>query len=227
MGTMYDSDDPTEIPPDAAIVAAYIDGPDPTIQRVNARFPNAQMVTITLNGNKPAMVCDVENGAASVADGVRWAQSELNAGRRPCLYYSWGKNGANADAMAGALWAALINPSHVDHWVADWTGVAHLRPGTVATQWASPSTGSPGHYDISTTAEGWPPAPTPAPTSSSIVKGDNMDSVTVEVTGNTRHVYVKNENGSVTHWWQPVTPAMVPGESTWSGPELLENPAGP
>lgn len=174
MPTMYDSETPSAIPADAEIVAGYVDGQWPDYAELATTHPNAKHVSITVEGAAGADVADLEvpnfNSATieQVAEkGAAWAKNEIAEGRRPCLYYSR----SNAGVIAAALQAAGVPVQSVDFWIADWTGTAHLIPGSVATQYASPSTGSGGNYDLSETVEAWPavagggpvPEPPPAP----------------------------------------------------------------
>lgn len=174
MTTMYDSETPAAIPPGAEIVAAYVDGQWPDFDQLVALHPDAKHVSITVEGAAGAMVGDLEvpnfhsTTMEQCADnGARWAKSEITAGRRPTLYYSR----ANAGIVATALSANGVAAADVDFWVADWTGQPHLIAGTVATQYASPGTGSGGNYDLSETNGVWPvvsggtpgPAPVPEP----------------------------------------------------------------
>jgi murein L,D-transpeptidase YcbB/YkuD len=172
MPTMYDSETPSAIPADAEIVAGYVDGQWPDFDELVTRFPNAKHVSITVSGRAGAMVGDCEKGDMTPATLATWAEREIAADRRPTLYYS--KD--SAPAVVAALQEAGVALTAVDYWVADWKvpAEAHLVPGSVATQWASPGTGSGGNYDVSETVEAWPavavepepepePAPPPAP----------------------------------------------------------------
>lgn len=170
MPTMYDSETPSALPADAEIVAGYVDGQWPTYVEMANRFPHAKHVSITVEGAEGAMVGDLEvpNFNAQTIEevaqkGAAWAKSEIAAGRRPTLYYSRD----NAGIVGNALGSAGVAIADVDFWVADWTGAAHMVPGSVATQWASPGTGSGGNFDVSETNGAWPqvsaPVPTPGP----------------------------------------------------------------
>ena len=155
MTTMYDAVDVAAIPADAEIVAGYVDGNWPTFDALVKAFPNARHVSITVGatGGAGAMVADCETGDFSPDGAAHWAKGEIDAGRRPCVYYSR----SNAAAVSAALSRAGVPTNAVDYWVADWTGAAHVVPGSVATQWASPATGSGGNFDISETVGTWPP----------------------------------------------------------------------
>lgn len=156
---MYDAVDVAAIPAGAQIVAGYVDGNWPTYNAVRTAFPLAQHVSITVTGRAGARVADVEQGDLTPQSGAHWAAVEIAAGRRPTLYYSR----AIAGEISAALAALGIPLDAVDYWVADWTGSEHLVPGSVATQWASPATGSGGNFDISQTVSHWPTASQPAP----------------------------------------------------------------
>jgi len=192
MGTMYDAVDVAAIPKDATIVAGYVDGNWPTYGALVKAFPNAQRVSITTIGVIGAMVGDCETGDLTPQTAAEWAKARLQTGRRPCIYYAR----SNAQAVGAALAAVGVAVGDVDFWVADWTGVAHLVPGSVATQYSDPRT-SGGNFDISETIEGWPPPPPEPPT-----EGETMTSI---VTGGQLHVWAVI--GNVTwHWWQELGP---------------------
>lgn len=209
---MYDAVDVAAIPKDAQIVAGYVDGNWPTYEQVVADFPNAQHVSITVKGAPGARVADCETGDLSPQTAAGWAKAEIAAGRRPCIYYSR----AAAAQVSAALQQNGVALADVDFWVADWTGSAHLIPGSVATQWADPPK-SGGNFDISETAEGWPvstpvpappsPAPAPAPSPQQEVNMDDGGVAVIEHTnpgGETqRHVFAVI-NGELIHSWQSV-----------------------
>lgn len=145
MATMLDSVNPYAIPAETAIVAGYVDGLYAWSPAGWARF-SGQKVSVTVKGAAGARVCDVESGDLSPSQGLAWAQEELGAGRRPTIYVSRSE------------WPQVAGHAGVDYWVADWTGKAHLVPGSVATQW-SPG----GLYDTSETDGVWPGLPPATP----------------------------------------------------------------
>lgn len=166
MTTLFDSTDPTQIPNGAPAVAGYVDGRYAWSQAAWAAFPAAEKVTITVLGTHGARVADVELGDLTAGQGAAWAVGELWSLRRPTLYASrdtW-------PAIVTALGGLGVSTSEVDWWAADPTGVPHLVPGSVATQWAWHSLGQTGaaNVDISMTGPGWPsslvPVPSRAPT---------------------------------------------------------------
>ena len=161
MTTMYDSTTPSQIPTSAPIVAGYIDGIYAWTASDWARFPTSTHVTITVFGNLAARVADCERGDMTATQVARWAQLELNAGRRPTIYSSpstW------PDVVA-ALAAIGEFPAAVDWWAADPTGVPHLVPGSVATQYAWNQLGQTGglNVDESLTNGVWPGSIVPVP----------------------------------------------------------------
>jgi hypothetical protein len=212
MGTMYDAVDVAAIPKDAEIVAGYIDGNWPTYNEVVTTFPDAQHVSITVKGAPGARVADCESGDLKPQTAAGWAKSEIAAGRRPCIYYSR----AAAPAVTAALQAAGVPLGEVDYWVADWTGTAHVVPGSVATQWADPPK-SGGNFDISETVDPWPGTPAPPPVV--IVPSTEPEEASVlqiieSANDGNRHVFaLDEETGVVTHYYQQMHPAN--GDFTW------------
>lgn len=153
MTTIYDAVDVSAIPSSATTILAYIDGNYVTYPAVRSRFPNARILTVTTNGKNHADICDVESHDATpdiAAAGVR-------AGLYPTVYSDTSTKPALDSALSGLTW---------QWYAADPTGVPHLVPDSVATQYAWPGFGSPGNYDISTTNGTYPspPPPIPAPT---------------------------------------------------------------
>ena len=53
LATVYDAVDVSAIPADAKIVLAYIDGNYVTYPACQARFPKAQILTVTTTGTNP------------------------------------------------------------------------------------------------------------------------------------------------------------------------------
>ena len=145
---VYDAVEVSAIPADAQIVLAYIDGNWPTYSQIKTRFPHATILTVTTNGFNTADICDVESGDATPAI----ASAGVKHGLYDTVYCARSNLGPLVTAMSDLPW----------HWfAADWTGVQHLVPGSVATQWAAPGFGSPGNYDISVTNGVWPHPPVP------------------------------------------------------------------
>ena len=158
MALMFDSTNYDAIPEWAAVVGYYIDGSFVPKPGQIERFKNARLVSITVTGHPAARVADVEAGDLTPASGARWAANEIQAGRRPTLYFSE----SNTDAVTAELGALGISRSAVDYWIADWTGQPHIVPGSVATQYANPPS-SGGDYDTSMTVDGWPEHINPVP----------------------------------------------------------------
>ena len=157
---MFDSTDPGQIPTDADIVAGYIDGLFRWSAADWARFPGAH-VTITVFGLAGARVADCESGDLSAGQVAAWAVRELWALRRPTIY----ANRSTWPDVVGALAGLGVSLAQVDWWAADPTGVEHLVPGSVATQWAWHSLGQTGarNVDLSITDGTWPSILVPVP----------------------------------------------------------------
>jgi hypothetical protein len=159
MVTMFDSTTPGDIPATAGIVAGYVDGAFAWKPIDWGRFPNAQHVSITVVGAAGAKVADVETGDLTPPTAAGWALREMQASRRPTLY----SNRSTWPLIVEDLALVGIGVEQVDWWAADPTGSQHLVPGSVATQYAWPSKGSPGHYDLSVTDGAWPGIMAPVP----------------------------------------------------------------
>lgn len=234
MGTMYDAVDVAAIPAEAEIVAGYVDGNFPTYDALVAAFPNARHVSITTGatGGAGAMVADCENGDFTAQGAAAWAKGEIAAGRRPCIYYAR----SNAGAVAAALQAEGIPIADVDYWVADWTGQPHLVAGSVATQYASPTTGSGGNFDVSETTEAWPPVsvppapvpdPQPVPEPVPPTTEEETPMVQYELGGQVHIVVYQADKNRTVHYWQAMpstTPNPPPDYYEWRS-EVLTEPA--
>lgn len=160
MRTLYDSTTVQDIPKSATMVAGYMDGKYQTVRALRARFPKAQIVTITVLGTPGAHVADVETGDLTPASGAIWAKREIQAGRKPTLYCSaslW-------PAVERAVRAQGIS-GKVSYWIAHYDDVAQIPEGAVAKQYRS--TSKPNlDTSVAVDAPHWPgvdPAPvTPA-----------------------------------------------------------------
>jgi hypothetical protein len=144
---MYDSANPADIPPGETLTAGYIDG-DFAWEGV---VPTVKISVVA--DSQIGDVLDVESGDASVNDCPLWVEARLRAGLALPVIYTSAANLAALRAVMGSLCYGT--------WAADWTGVAHLVEGTVATQFASPLGPRPpsGNYDISQVTPQWPIAP--------------------------------------------------------------------
>jgi hypothetical protein len=147
MTTMFDTVNAVDVPLDAVVVAGYVDGHWPSFDAMVKRVPGALHVSITVTGVPGARVLDWERGNA---DPPQWARGEIAAGRRPTIYCS--KD--NVAAVAAAI-RPLLFVTNVDLWDADWTGIPHRNPLSVATQYAHNVAGC----DLSLTNGVWPGVP--------------------------------------------------------------------
>lgn len=154
--TMLDSDLAADIPTSAAAVAGYGDGEEGTWSAQDwARFPAAKKLVIVRKYVDAGDCLDIEKAAASIAQARGWVTARQAAGLgRPWLYISV--------SQFAALQAAVEDLT-VGFWVASWTGQPHEIPGADAVQYASPSVGSPGHYDLSHVTGTFPGDPLPVP----------------------------------------------------------------
>lgn len=157
--TMYDSDNAADIPGDATLIAAYVDGSRTghVYGDVMARIANGELgastkvVKLSAVGNVDGEVIDVEPGDTwPPANAVDWINRQRARGGDPTVYCGR----ANWPTVIAAFDAAGIAQPH--YWVAHYIG-PHLcddtcYPSSVggrvadATQYGGDV---PGHYDIS------------------------------------------------------------------------------
>jgi len=152
MRTMYDSDQPADIPAGAEVIAGYVDGYAAAAWNGTsgwARFPNAQKVTITVMGGT-ADVLDVETGDATPDYAPGWVTRRRAEGLAQPIVYC---NASSWPAVQAAFAAQKATPPL--YWIADYDGVATVPAGAVGKQYAdAPMTG--GHYDASVISDSWP-----------------------------------------------------------------------
>jgi hypothetical protein len=143
---MYDSTTVDDIPADAEIVAYY-----PYAYPGNVSRFTGSVVGIDNEGSHPELaILDVESGAATVADVPGWLDSHETKGGSPGTLY------CNKSTMPPLVKAVGSRKCYL--WIADPTGSEHeYQPDPalpanitqIGTQYAWPSIGSPGHYDMS------------------------------------------------------------------------------
>lgn len=152
--TMYDAVTPANIPADATLVAAYVDGRYATSYAdLVARFPHAQHVSICAFDTGVADVLDCEPGNASPNQAVDWVLTMRELGRTPTVYCN------ELDPTWG--WPALrsaFDAAHVPqplYWTANYSRPPAIMPGTIGHQYAG---SVPPGYDVSIMADNWPPS---------------------------------------------------------------------
>lgn len=151
---MFDAVDIAHLPPEATMVAGYVDGRWPTFAHLKARFPKAQRVSIATSDAHRADVLDVEKGDAHPGDVPAWCNWMRHEGRDPIVYSSrdvW-------PLVLRSCVAVKVTPPK--WWAADWTGERHDVEGAIATQFASPTVPWDNGYpnaDTSSVTTAWPP----------------------------------------------------------------------
>ncbi len=126
-----------QIPANAQYFLWYVDGNYRTEAAIRARFPNAQGLSLSVDGAAAADFIDVESGDATVEQAI----ADIRSGRYRGAYSSVSNWGELARGLSGYPWQFIS---------ANWTGVPHIDSVAVGTQWASPvNHTSPGDYDIS------------------------------------------------------------------------------
>jgi hypothetical protein len=157
--TMYDSTVPSAIPTDATVVAGYLDGAFAWHPTDWVRFPLAQKVGILTSpssavpglGVYSAIVLDVENHDARPADVGAFLAEAQAAGwlaDQRVIY-------CDLSTLPAVKAAVMASGRGAVYWTAD-PGATGLTPGADATQYQYPPN-TPGYYDLSLTAQGWPP----------------------------------------------------------------------
>lgn len=157
MRTLYDSVDASAIPPDAQLVAGYVDGRYVWSAADWAAWAHVPQVRIAVFATTNDGNCaDVETGDMSALTVIEWLKLRRAAGVDPSVYCGH----EDWFAIQGGCIDAGIPFPH--HWLADWDGRQALYNGDVAHQW----TNGPA-YDTSVAADYWPGVdplpPTPAP----------------------------------------------------------------
>lgn len=184
MTTVYDSVTVEAMPADPnAIYLGYVDGMWPTYAAVKARFPHNVVLSVTTTGFTKADICDVEQGDAT----PEIAAAGLQNGLYHTIY---------SDRSTLPTLVKTIGHLQWQWFCADWTGVPHLVPGSVATQYADPPS-SGGNYDISITDGTWPnpPAPAPVPPSASF-DTDHMETLMTLASSKQDAL-----NAQIREWW--------------------------
>jgi hypothetical protein len=149
--TAYDSVNALAIPVSAEIVCGYVDGIYAWSAADWARFPDAVHVPISAIGTDRGIVGDVEQGCIwPPAAAVPWVRKRRDGGVDPTIYcnetYHW-------PLVKAAFTAAHVAQPH--YWCSNYDGIAVLRPGQVARQYANPTL-TKHHYDLSVVADHWP-----------------------------------------------------------------------
>lgn len=146
----YDSDNISDIPKDAGIIAYYNDNEIGTATAEQlATFPSARKYPISRKAGIKTYWLDVENGAASIQDFI----NDFRAGLCKGIYIG-------ASRITTELEPACVaqDVNGYDLWAANW-GATGLYPGSVWTQFASPTStiATQGHYDTSFVWSNWEP----------------------------------------------------------------------
>jgi hypothetical protein len=123
----YDSASPQYIPGNANPVAGYIDGEYKWSAEDWKRFPDADKMTITVEGSTLANWCDVENGALTPAQALRWLETKAQENLPPIGFYT---------SLGNLSYLQAVLRGH-DYWlwVADWTGEPHTIKGAELVQY--------------------------------------------------------------------------------------------
>lgn len=143
---MYDSVSAYRIPPDALIVAGYVDGDYAWTEEEWALFPDIPHVRLAVFSDTDDGNCaDVESRDQTPTSVVGWVQRRRAAGVDPSVYCGF----SNWAEVRQAFNDAGEPEPH--YWVAGWNGQQSIPDGAVAHQYTDG-----GDYDSSVVADFWP-----------------------------------------------------------------------
>jgi hypothetical protein len=154
--TMFDAIVVGDVPPEATMVAGYLDGSWPNVPQMRARFPHAVLVEVAVSVSTPparGRVLDVESGDATAAEAVAWCRSYGGPNSELAVYC----NASTWPSVRAAFAAAGV--SEPNYWVAEYDNDPTIPAGAVAKQYASND-----NFDTSSVSSYWPgvdPAPIP------------------------------------------------------------------
>jgi hypothetical protein len=130
--TIYDSVTASSIPAGAR-AAVYSDGAYAASPAQVAGHPDTLWID-TNGSNTHANVLDVEPGDATPQQAATWVQQKLTANPNDtAIVYTFRADWQPTQQAISALPPQM--QAHVKWWIADPTGVAHIVPGSDATQW--------------------------------------------------------------------------------------------
>jgi hypothetical protein len=144
---IYDSVMPASIPAGQR-VATYANGA--YAQSAASLSGRGHVLWIDTNGSDPkADVLDVEPGDATPSGAAQWVKAKLSSQPNSvAIVYTMRSDWQAVKGDVGALPARM--QAQVRYWIADPTGVAHVVPGSNATQWYWGQ-----NYDITTANAGF------------------------------------------------------------------------
>ena len=144
---IYDSVTPSSIP-GGHQVATYANGAYAASAASVAGRGN--VLWIDTNGSDPrANVLDVEPGDATPHGAAQWVKTKLSGQRNSvAIVYTMRSDWQAVKGYVGGLPSSM--QARVRYWIADPTGVAHVVPGSNATQWYWGQ-----NYDITTANPGF------------------------------------------------------------------------
>jgi hypothetical protein len=132
----YDSTKVSDMPVGGDFYLGYIDGLYVTYPEAVSWFPTSRILSVTVRPQTQADIGDCETQDLTPAQAADSFQKRFIK----AIY-------CNLSTFPEVVYAMGGYP--FNWWAANPNGIEHIVPGSFATQWAWPSIGSPGHYDIS------------------------------------------------------------------------------
>ena len=149
---MYDSDNIDDIPDTADIVMFYCDGePGTATKEQLARFANKTLVPCTRVAGVPGKVVDIEPGCVWPPAAAR---PLFEQGLSDTAYFAESNRSLVEQALQGLSYYSF--PASYDPSLPLDQRQQLLLPTDCAHQYASQSTGSGGHFDLSVVSDTWP-----------------------------------------------------------------------
>ena len=125
----YDSVNAESIPADTTFMMGYCDGIYSSYYDMKARFPDAIVISITVEGTPGARIADCEGGCMGIGQTAKWCLAEIAQGRRPTVYST-----ADFDIVIKQTLGAE-NISKVDWFLAGWDNRPSIPTGYVGHQY--------------------------------------------------------------------------------------------
>lgn len=163
---MYDAIYVSALPLGQPAYAGYVGGFWPTFPTLQAKFPNARLLSIAVTAGEDAECLDVEKGDATIDQAPAWFRRQVPRGvQRPVVYTSV----SNVDALVALMAANGIPRAAYRIWSAHYAtehvcGPASCKDTTATcdgTQWTSRALGR--SLDQSLMSDSFFTVPTPAP----------------------------------------------------------------
>lgn len=200
---MADSTVVANLPVDMDLYGCYDDGSYNNVTACRLRFPTKPVLVFTVFAEDNfGDYLDVESGDSTPEKAPGWITRRRAAGHPgPGVYCS-------LDLQSAVIQQFQIQRVLQPNWIiADYGTGPTWIPGTMGHQYEDYQN----LYDLSVVADyipGVDPPPVPP-------QGEDV-TITSQIDGTQRHVWVVNPTGTVWHWWQDTAAPPVGGKVAWN-----------